>query len=158
MLIRKIVSGDNEALADIIRNSLKEFKAAKPGTVYFDESTDHLSDIFKTEGSAYFVWEVSGEIAGGAGFYPTEGLPEKICELVKMYLHKNYRRKGLGKLLLQKCMDEAKNEGYEKMYLESMPELINAIPMYEKNGFHYLPGPMGNSGHTGCDIWMIRDL
>lgn len=158
MLIRKIVADDNYALAGIIRNSLMEFNAAKPGTVYFDETTDHLSDAFTQERSAYFVMVVGEEIAGGAGFYPTEGLPENTCELVKIYLAKEFRRKGFGEMLLQKCMEEAKNEGYKKMYLESMPELTNAIPLYEKNGFTYLPGPLGNSGHSGCGIWMIKDL
>lgn len=158
MLIRKIVIDDNAALAEIIRNSLKEFNAAKPGTVYFDEATDHLSDVFKTKRSAYFVIELNGELAGGGGFYPTEGLPENICELVKMYLSKQYRGKGLGNILLQKCMEEAKKMGYQKMYLESMPELVNAIAMYDKNGFNYIPLPLGNSGHTGCDVWMMRDL
>ena len=158
MLIRKIVADDNYALAGIIRNSLMEFNAAKPGTVYFDETTDHLSDVFTQERSAYFVMVVGDEIAGGAGFYPTEGLPENTCELVKIYLAKEFRRKGFGEMLLQKCMEEAKNEGYKKMYLESMPELTNAIPLYEKNGFTYLPGPLGNSGHSGCGIWMIKDL
>lgn len=158
MVIRKIVADDNAALAAIIRNSLKEFDAAKPGTVYFDETTDHLSDLFSREKCGYFVVEVDGEIAGGSGFYPTEGLPEKTCELVKLYISKQFRRQGLGEKLLLQCMEEARKEGYEKMYLESMPELTIAIPMYEKNGFHYLDNALGNSGHDGCRIWMIRDL
>jgi putative acetyltransferase len=158
MLIRKIVADDNAALAHIIRNSLLEFNAAKPGTVYFDETTDHLSDVFANENSAYFVLEINGEVAGGAGFYPTNDLPPDTCELVKMYLAKKFRRKGFGEMLLQKCLEEAKKSGYKKMYLESMPELVNALPMYEKNGFQYLPNALGNSGHTGCDVWMTRDL
>jgi len=44
------------------------------------------------------------------------------------------------------------------MYLESMPELSNAIGMYQKNGFKKITGPLGNSGHTGCDVWMIKEL
>ena len=158
MLIRKIVADDNAVMAGIIRNSLLEFRAAKPGTVYFDESTDHLSNIFVTEKSAYFILESAGEIAGGGGFYPTNGLPPDTCELVKMYLHKKFRRKGFGEMLLQKCIDEAKKCGYKNMYLESMPELTNAIAMYEKNGFQYISKPLGNSGHTGCDVWMIKEL
>jgi putative acetyltransferase len=39
-----------------------------------------------------------------------------------------------------------------------MPELTNAIGMYEKNGFEKIPGPLGNSGHTGCDVWMMKEL
>ena len=158
MIIRRITPGDNSQIADIIRKSLTEFNAAKPGTVYFDEATDHISEIFKTKRSAYYVIEIKGKIAGGGGFYPTEGLPENVCELVKMYLSKNFRRRGWGNILLQKCIDEARKQGYHKMYLESMPELVNAISMYVKNGFNHIPAPLGNSGHTGCDVWMMRDL
>jgi putative acetyltransferase len=158
MLVRKIVTDDNAAMAAIIRNSLLEFNAAKPGTVYFDETTDHLSDVFRENRSAYFVVEIDNEIAGGCGFYPTQGLPEDMCELVKLYVSKKYRHNGYGQTLLQKCMQEAKKKGYQKMYLESMPELKNAIAMYEKNGFEKIGGPLGNSGHTGCDVWMMKEL
>lgn len=158
MLIRKITADDNVAIAAIIRNSLLEFHAARPGTVYFDESTDHLSDVFRTKRSAYFILDINGEVAGGAGIYPTKNLPADTCELVKIYIAPPYRGKGYGQTLLEKCMNEAKKQGYKKMYLESMPELINAISMYHKNGFSNIPKPLGNSGHTGCKVWMIKDL
>ncbi|MEO9023258.1 MAG: GNAT family N-acetyltransferase [Ginsengibacter sp.] len=158
MLIRKIITDDNAALAVIIRSSLKEFHAAKPGTVYFDKTTDHLSDIFTVNRSAYFVITKGKVVAGGAGFFPTYGLPPDTCELVKMYLSYKYRGNGYGQILLEKCMEEAKKEGYRNMYLESMPELVNAIAMYRKNGFENIHSAMGNSGHTGCDVWMIKTL
>jgi putative acetyltransferase len=157
-LIRTIQPGDDKALAKIIRNTLAEFKANKPGTVYFDETTDHLSEVFKAAGSIYYVLEIKGEIFGGGGIYPTENLPEGTCELVKLYLSSGARGKGLGKLLLEKCITAAKELGYKKIYLETMPELTIAIPMYENLGFTYLPAAQGNSGHTGCDVWMIKDL
>lgn len=158
MKTRNIVSKDNAAMAKIIRDSLKEFNAAKPGTVYFDESTDRLSNVFSMPRSAYFVIDVNGELAGGGGIYPTEGLPTDTCELVKMYVSKKFRGNGYGQMLLEKCMQQAKKEGFKKMYIESMPELSNALGMYEKNGFEYIRQPMGNSGHTGCDIFMIKKL
>ncbi len=102
--------------------------------------------------------EKDSEIAGGAGVYPTKGLKDDTCELVKMYLSKSYRGKGIGKILMQKCIEEAKQQGYKKMYLETMPELKLAIPMYEKLGFTFLKGSLGNSGHTGCGVWMIKEL
>lgn len=158
MKTRNIVSKDNAAVAKIIRDSLEDFNAVKPGTVYFDETTDRLSDVFSAPRSAYFVIEVDGELAGGAGIFPTEGLPTDTCELVKMYVSKKFRGKGYGQMLLEKCMQQAKQEGFKKMYIESMPELSNALGMYEKNGFVYIGQPMGNSGHTGCDVWMIKEL
>jgi putative acetyltransferase len=157
-LIRTIQPGDDKALATIIRDTLTEFKANKPGTVYFDETTDHLSVIFKTSGSIYFVAVLDGEILGGSGIYPTANLPEGTCELVKLYLSSKARGKGLGKTLLQKCVAAAKEMGYKKIYLETMPELTIAIPMYEKLGFTYLQAAQGSSGHTGCDVWMIKEL
>lgn len=156
--IRNIISSDDQALARIIRTTLEEFKANKPGTVYYDETTDQLFEVFKKEGSIYFVAEMSGEILGGGGVYPTAGLEAGTCELVKLYLSSVARSKGIGKLLLQQCIDAARQMGYKKMYLETMPELTIAIPMYEKYGFTYLPGALGNSGHTGCDVWMIKEL
>ncbi|MEP6927581.1 MAG: GNAT family N-acetyltransferase [Ginsengibacter sp.] len=158
ILIRKITADDDAKIAFIIRSCLEEFSAVKPGTVYFDETTDHLYNVFQTERSAYFIVEINGEVFGGAGIFPTESLPPKTCELVKMYLLSKARGKGIGKLLLQKCMEEARNKGFEKMYLESMPELVNAIAMYEKNGFTFITKPLGNSGHTGCDVFMIKEL
>ncbi len=158
IIIRKIIADDDPKLARIIRSCLQEFGAVKPNTVYFDATTDHLHKVFQTKGSAYFVVEAENEILGGAGVFPTEALPEKTCELVKMYLVKSIRGKGIGKLLLEKCMHEAREMGFKKMYIETMPELINAIPMYKKFGFHYIPKQLGNSGHTGCEIWMLKDL
>jgi putative acetyltransferase len=158
MRIRNIEPKDNAAMAKIIRDSLEDFNAAKPGTVYFDEETDRLSDVFSTSLSAYFVIDIDGEIAGGAGIFHTKGLPIDTCELVKMYIAKKFRGNGYGQTLLKECIEQAKQKGFLKMYLESMPELTNALNMYEKNGFNYLRQPMGNSGHSGCELWMIKDL
>ncbi len=156
--IRNIEPADNVAIASVIRNALAEFGANKPGTVFFDPTTDHLFELFKAPGSVYFVAEKNGKILGGCGIFPTEALPEKTCELVKLYLDKAARGTGLGKALLLKAMDWAKANGYEQVYLESMPELSKAVSIYEKVGFEKLNHALGNSGHCGCDIWMLKKL
>ena len=158
LTIRTIQQGDNKTLAKIIRDTLKEFNANKPNTVYYDDRTDHLFEVFKAADSIYYVAEYNGEIMGGGGIYPTENLPAGTCELVKLYISPAARGKGIGKVLLEKCILAAKQMGYKKIYLETMPELTIAIPMYEKLGFIYLPAAQGNSGHTGCDVWMIKEL
>lgn len=156
--IRLIEKPDNAVLANIIRNALREFNANKAGTVYFDESTDYLYELFQTEKGIYHVALMNNEIVGGAGIYRTTGLDDDTCELVKMYLSPFGRGKGMGKSLMEECLKSAKKAGFKKVYLETMPELIVAIPMYEKCGFTYLKGPLGNSGHNGCNIWMIKLL
>jgi putative acetyltransferase len=101
---------------------------------------------------------MDGEMLGGGGIYPTEGLPENTCELVKMYLLLAARGKGIGKMIIENCLEKARDFGFEKVYLETMPELEQAISVYEKFGFEYLKGPMGNSGHFGCSKWMLKEL
>jgi len=158
VFIRTIQPGDNKALAVIVRNTLAEFGANRPGTVYYDPTTDTLYQVFQKERSIYYVALINNEIVGGAGIFPTDGLPADTCELVKMYLVPKARGFGLGKDLISQCIDAAKSLGYSKMYLETMPELKKALSVYEKFGFKHLNGPMGNSGHYGCDRWMLLEL
>lgn len=157
--IRTIQPQDNAALAAVIRTTLQEFGANRPGTVYFDASTDRLFELFsKTPGAVYYVAEFKKQIAGGGGIFPSAGLPEKTCELVKMYLKKEFRGIGLGRLLIQKALDFARQCGYTNVYLETMPELKQALHTYEKFGFEYINQPLGNTGHFGCDLWMLKKI
>ena len=158
VLIREIQQEDNEQLARVIRATLAEFKANRPGTVYYDPTTDDLYSLFQAAGSKYFTVLMDGEIVGGSGVYPTDALPQGCCELVKLYLLPQTRGKGYGKALIERCFEAARQLGYTSMYLESMPELNTAIGLYEKLGFTHLAGPLGNSGHFGCDVWMVKQL
>jgi putative acetyltransferase len=158
MQIRPIEPGDNVELAKVIRTALTEFGANKPGTVYYDPTTDALYELFRTPGSYYFVVTIDHKVVGGCGIFPTDNLPEGTCELVKLYVAKEARGTGLGKQLMEKSMSWAKSHGYTQMYLESMPELTKAVSIYEKVGFKSLDEPLGNSGHCGCDIWMLKEL
>lgn len=158
ILIRPIQPADNTVLSSIIKTTLAEFGANHPGTVYFDPTTDSLYELFRAEGSWYFVAEIDGAVVGGGGIYPTDGLPVDTCELVKMYLLPKARGTGLGRTLIEKCIDRARETGYRNIYLETMPELKQALNIYARFGFEYLKGPMGNSGHTGCSLWMIKRL
>lgn len=156
--IRHIRPDDNAAVASIVRNVLTEFKANKPGTAYYDKNLDTLSDSFQQPGAAYWVVEMDGQVVGCGGIYPTANLPQGYCELVKLYFDEAMRGKGLGKKLINLCSETALQLGYTHLYLETMPELTIAVPLYERLGFEYLPGPLGNSGHTDCTIWMTKKL
>ena len=155
---RPIEPADNPTLASIIRSTLQEFGGARPGTVFTDPTTDALYELFRQPGSNYYVALHEGRIVGGAGIFPSAGLPEGTCELVKMYLLPEARGMGLGKFLITKALAFAKEAGYEQVYIETLPELRQAMSVYEKFGFEYLDGPLGNTGHFGCDVWMLKKL
>jgi putative acetyltransferase len=156
--IRTIEAGDNSPLALIIRNTMAEFRVNKPGTVFFDKTTDQLFEQFQKTGSIYYVACQNGRIIGGAGIFPSPGLPEKACELVKMYLIPDARGTGLGKSLLDHCLEYAIGFGYQQVYIETMSELTKAISIYVKFGFRHLSRSLGSTGHFGCDVWMLKDI
>lgn len=158
VIIRELRKEDNPALAKVVRDTLAEFGANHPNTVYYDPTTDTLFEVFQTPRSKYFLAEINNKIVGGGGIYPTDGLPHDTCELVKMYLLPEARGFGLGRTLIEKCIEAAAENDFKKIYLETMPELKQALNVYEKFGFKYLKGPMGNSGHTGCSLWMLKQL
>lgn len=157
-IIRPIEEKDNASLAKLIREVFREFKIDKAGTVYTDPTTDNLFELFKTNGSAYWVAEENGELFGGCGIYPTPGLPLKCAELVKFYLASKSRGKGIGKELMEKSFSTALKLGYTQLYLESFPELGKAIGLYLKAGFKEIDQPLGNSGHYACTLWMVKEL
>lgn len=159
IIVRTIEEKDNAAIARIIRETLEEFGANHPGTVYYDDATDALFELFsQTPRSVYFIAEENGEVVGGGGIFPSPGLPNDTCELVKMYLLPQARGIGLGKKIIERCIAFAKQSGYKNIYIETMPELQQAMKTYEKFGFEYLKGPLGNTGHTGCSLWMLLRL
>ena len=75
ILLRPIVPEDNAAIARIIRATLTEFGANHPGTVFTDPTTDDLYTLFRAPGSFYQVAVHEGELLGGAGIFPSAGLP-----------------------------------------------------------------------------------
>jgi len=158
LIIRNIQVLDNEKLATIIRRVIEEYDVPKYGTVYSDPSTDDLYGLFSKEGSAFFVAEKDETVLGCGGIYPTEGLPPHCAELVKLYLSKDARGKGIGRALMEKCIDAAKANGYKQLYLESLPQFAEAVNMYKQYGFEMITGPLGNSGHTSCNVWMLKQL
>ena len=157
--IREIQPEDNPLIAKIIRTALEEYDEAKPGTVYTDPTTDKIFETFSsTPKSAYFIAELDDEVIGGCGIFPTKNLPEGYAELVKIYLKSEHRGKGIGRQLMDKSIASAKSLGYTHLYIESFPSLKEAIHLYEKIGFEFLPEPLGDSGHFACDVWMVLAL
>ncbi len=156
--IRKVKKSDNLFLATMIREVFEEHNAPHEGTVFSDPTTDHLYELFRKENSVLWVAEKGNSILGCCGIYPLEGLNENYTELVKFYLPSSERGKGIGKALMQKSIESAKELGYKYLYLESLPHFAKAVNLYEKLGFNKLDQPLGNSGHATCNIWMSMEL
>lgn len=158
IIIREIQKKDNSEIAAIVRNVLMEMGAPKVGTAYADPQLDAMFETYNNPKAVYFVIENEGKIIGGAGISQLENEDETVCELQKMYFFPEARGLGLGMQLMEKCLQSAKDFGFSKCYLETMPYMEAAQKLYKKVGFDYLCAPMGNTGHTSCPVWMLKKL
>lgn len=158
MKIRKIKPSDNAQVEQIIKTTIVEFGLPTTGTAYEDSETVKMYESYQNENEVYFVIESDGKVVGGAGIKALKNNANNVCELQKMYFSPSIRGKGLGKKLIEICIKKAKDFGYTQCYIETDPNMKAAISLYKKNGFIHLKGPLGNTGHCACGIWMLKNL
>lgn len=157
--IREIRPSDDASLLRIARSAFEEFGAPLTGSVYCDPRMEHLSSQFTRDDAKYWVIEdENGEAVGGGGFYPTEGLPEGMAEVVKLYFSPTLRGKGYGRKMLSIIENGARATGYRQLYIESFPEFAKAVSLYEKVGFRHISHALGDSGHPAVTVWMTKEI
>lgn len=143
MKIREITSADDAALAKLIRNTLKKYKLDIPGTAYYDESLDHLSEYYLADrGKRVYLVMTDDEdsVIGGVGIAEMIEM-DQCAELQKLYLDERFKGQRLGYQLMSKAMEAAQKLGYKRIYLETHDNLAIAIHLYEKCGFFEIDKP-----------------
>jgi putative acetyltransferase len=164
MLIREIQQKDNVSIATVIRAIFNELDAPKVGTAYADPILDTLYEVYQAPRSVYYVVEKGGKVVGGCGVAPLEIMKPvqndniKVCELQKMYFAPEIRGTGYAEKIMEKCLEFAKTKGFEICYLETLPIMTTAQKLYKRVGFKNIDGPMGNTGHNSCEVWMTKKL
>ncbi len=156
--IREIQPKDNPQIEAVIREVFIEYDLPLVGTAYADAETPKMYEAYANKNEVYFVVVVNGVVEGGGGLKPLKGLEEEVFEIQKMYFSNRLRGKGFGKKLFEKCLEKGKALGFKRAYLETIPSLKEAIHIYETNGFKHLNGPIGDTGHFNCGIWMAKQL
>lgn len=142
------------AVAELVRSNLKAHGLDIPGTAYFDESLDSLSEFYSSYRRAYFVLIDSGKVFGGVGLAEFDG---DCCELQKLYLADCAKHRGLGHKLMLFIEEKAREIGYSRMYIETHSNLKAAIRLYEHMGYELIPPPP-SVVHTTMDRFYIKDL
>ena len=153
--IRPIDKKDNASVARLIRQILEAMNVPKTGTAHGDITLDNMHAAYSGSRSHFFVATANDEIIGCAGIAPLQGYDGNICELQKMYVADAFRGQGLGKQLLEHCFARARQLAFDGCYLETLPEMQAAQQLYQKMGFDYIEGPLGNTGHHACTVRML---
>ena len=167
-VIRRIRQHDNAVVAQLIRTVMTEYGAVGDGYSIEDSEVDDMFGAYSGNRSAFFVVEKNGVIAGCGGIAPlgsekTENGAGKngeieICELRKMYFLPELRGTGMGTILLDLCLEKARERGFRQCYLETIEAMKEARRLYARRGFILLEAPMGNTGHSACNKWMVKQL
>jgi len=156
--IRHIAPRDDAAVAAIIRAVMPEFGAVGDGFAINDPEVNWMSLAYADAGCAYFVVEKDGVVLGGAGIAPLTGGDPDVCELRKMYFLPELRGMGAGAAMMAKCLDAARTLGFKRCYLETLRGMDAAMRLYERSGFQKIDGPMGATGHGGCNAFYLLEL
>ena len=138
---REITDADNTAVARLIRSNLEQHDLAIPGTVYYDDGLDHLSNYYGADERKYFVIEdEAGKVIGGIGYAKFE-LMENTAELQKLYLDDSAKGAGIGYELISLVEDKMNEAGFKQSYLETHDNLQAAIHIYQKSGYMEIEKP-----------------
>ena len=156
--IRQIRKKDNLNLSKLIREVLIEIGVPKKGTAYSDPELNFMFEAYDNKRSIYYVVENNGKIYGGAGISHLNEADYNICELQKMYFLPLIRGKGIGDMMIEKCLSFALDNKFKYCYIETLPYMKAAQKLYLRKGFSYIDGPIGNTGHTSCNVWLIKKL
>lgn len=157
--LRPIEPQDNPGVTRLIQRVMPEFGANGPGFAINDPEVSQMFEAYNQPRCRYFVLvDPQQLVVGGGGVAPLEGADPKVCELRKMYFMPEVRGLGLGQQMISRCLQAARELGFEQCYLETLEGMKQAQGLYRKNGFQPLCQPLGNTGHFGCDRWFLLEL
>ena len=159
MNYRIIEERDNSILAKILRDNLKAHNLDIPGTVYFDEAVNHLSDYYLAnpkKRTYYVVLDESNTVIGGIGLDELAFMSD-TAELQKLYLTDKAKGSGLSYKLMDLIENTAGDMGYKQMYLETHDNLAAAIHVYEKCGYKEIDRPEAVV-HSSMNRFYLKEL
>src|ERR1700727_2604052 len=113
----------------------------------FDKELAALPGDYAPPEGRLLLAEFEGQLAGCVALHK---LKSRICEMKRLYLRPQFRGQGLGHVLADGIIAEARQIGYQRMRLDTVePVMKDAVAMYRKLGFRevapYRPNPIAGA-------------
>ena len=103
----------------------------------FDRELAGLPGEYARPAGRLLLASCDGEVAGCIALRQLE--PE-ICEMKRLYVRARFRGRGLGRILAETVIAEARSHGYRKMRLDTIaPTMQEAVSLYKKLKFQDIP-------------------
>ena len=113
----------------------------------FDQELANLPGDYAPPDGRLLLAEYEGQLAGCVALHKLE---VGICEMKRLYLRPQFRGKGLGRLLADRIILEARQIGYRRMRLDTVePMMKDAVVMYRRLGFREI-APYCNNPIVGA--------
>jgi putative acetyltransferase len=120
----------------------------------FDQELARLPGGYAPPEGRLLLAEYEGRVVGCVALHQLE---PGICEMKRLYLRPSMRGKGLGRILADRIITEARQIGYRRMRLDTVePVMKDAVAMYRKLGFRQI-APYCTNPMSGV-IYMELDL
>lgn len=147
IIIEEMNSHDVLSVCEMIRRNIGAYEEAGTVVASTYRRLTRLEALYNEPGSVFIVARerLSGRCIGGAGIGPLQGLSpvEGLGEIRDLVVETNFRGQGIGARLLKRCLIEAKRIGYDRLYLETTPQMEHAQKLFIRNGFR--PVTTGNA-------------
>jgi len=98
----------------------------------FAEESRNLPGIYGRPGGLLFIARQSDKAVGTIALRP---LDQHSCEVKRLFILPELRGKGLGRALLDQLIIGARSMGYQKIYGDSLPSMVEAQRLYRSFGF-----------------------
>jgi len=98
----------------------------------FEQELEQLPGEYSEPRGCILLALVESKLAGCVALRP---LSSDICEMKRMYVRPSFRGQGLGRILAQDIIAEARKRRYRKMRLDSLSSMREALSLYESLGF-----------------------
>jgi putative acetyltransferase len=120
----------------------------------FDAELAGLPGDYAPPEGRLLLSEYEGQLAGCSALHKLEA---DICEMKRLYLRPQFRGKGLGRVMAERLIAEAREVGYQRMRLDTVgPVMKDAVAMYRRLGFKeiaaYRENPMAGTLYMELEL------
>jgi len=120
----------------------------------FDKELAGLPGDYAPPEGRLLLTEYEGDLAGCVALHK---LDTDICEMKRLYLRPQFRGKGMGRVVAERIIAEARQIGYQRMRLDTVePVMKDAVAMYRRLGFKdiapYRPNPIAGAMYMELEL------